>query len=108
MVQIRDSFETMAKAREAITRFLLNAGQSYKVYKGDSKRYILICKDKDCGFKIRASYLKKHEAAVITILKPHTCSPIVHFENPHASAVSYLSDRHRASVIDNKVITLGN
>ena len=73
MVQIRDSFKTMAEAREAITRFLLNAGQSYKVYKGDSKRYILICKDKDCGFKIRASYLKKHEAAVITILKPHTC-----------------------------------
>ena len=44
MVQIGSAFKTMAEAREAITRFLLDAGQSYKVYKGDSNRYILICK----------------------------------------------------------------
>lgn len=62
MVQIGNSFKTMAEARDAITRFLLNAGQSYKVYKGDSTRYILACKDSDCSFKIRASYSKKHEA----------------------------------------------
>ena len=91
MVQIGDTFETMAIAREAITRFLLNAGQSYKVYKGDSNRYILICKTKDdCSFKIRATYSKKREATLVTIVKPHSCSLIVHFDNKDASAVSYL------------------
>ena len=109
MVQVGNTFETMAEARTAITRFLLDAGQSYKVYKGDSNRYILICKTKsDCSFKIRATHSKKREAALITIVEPHSCSPIVHFENKHASAVSYLMNRHRASVVNNKVITLGN
>jgi len=73
MVQIGNAFETMAEAREAITRFLLDAGQSYKVYKGDSNRYILICKKDNCNFKIRATYSKKREAALITIMEPHSC-----------------------------------
>ena len=108
MVQVNDSFPTMMAAKEAISHFLLNAGASYKVYKTDGTRYIIVCKDKgaNCSFKIRASYSKKLHRAIITIMEPHVCSPAVHFNNPASSGVTYLMSHHKASVIDNRAITL--
>ena len=52
MVALNDTFATIAEAREAINRHVLNDGESYKVYKTDTKRHILLCKDKSCSFTI--------------------------------------------------------
>jgi MuDR family transposase len=53
MVALYNTFASTAEAREAINRYVLDDGESYRVYKSDSKRYILICKDKSCSFEIR-------------------------------------------------------
>jgi hypothetical protein len=53
MVALYDTFASIAEAREAINRYVLDDGESYQVYKLDSKRYILVYKDKSCSFIIR-------------------------------------------------------
>jgi hypothetical protein len=53
MVALHDTFATIAEAREAINQHILDDGESYRVYKLDSKRHILLCKDKSCSFTIR-------------------------------------------------------
>jgi hypothetical protein len=53
MVALYDTFASIVEAREAINRHVLDDSKSYRVYKSDSKRYILVCKDKSCSFEIR-------------------------------------------------------
>jgi hypothetical protein len=53
MVSLHDTFASIVEAREAINRHVLDDGESYRVYKSDSKRHILVCKDKSCSFEIR-------------------------------------------------------
>jgi hypothetical protein len=52
MVALHDTFASIAEACEAINRHVLDDGESYRVYKSDTKRYILVCKDKSCSFMI--------------------------------------------------------
>jgi len=39
MVQLGDTFNTMAEAKKAITQWLLDTGKSYKVYRAERTRY---------------------------------------------------------------------
>ena len=41
MLEVGQAFATIKEAREAINRHVINDGELYKVYKLDSKRYIL-------------------------------------------------------------------
>ena len=105
MVAIHDTFASIVEAREAINRYVLDDGKSYRVYKSDSKRHILVCKDKpSCSFEIRVWCTKK-TGVTITQMKPYTCRPTVHYKNKQTSAIWFLKDHHRASVIDNRDIT---
>jgi hypothetical protein len=80
MLAVNDLFSSIEKARDAINRHVLDEGQSYRMYKSDCRRYIIICKDPVCKFRIRAS-LRKKKGVVITILIPYSCSPASHY-NP--------------------------
>lgn len=102
-MQLHDQFESIKAARDAITRFVLDEGESFHVEKSDKKRFTIIYKER-CGFRILASKSNK-EVVSITVFKPHTCSPAVHYNNPRAHTVSYLIEHHRASIIDNQHIT---
>jgi len=104
MVALHDTFASIVEAREAINRHVLDDGESYRVYKSDSKRHILVCKDKSCSFEIRVWCTKK-TGVTITQMKPHTCCPIVHYKNKQTSAIWFLKEHHRASVVDNCDIT---
>jgi cytochrome c553 len=102
-MQLHDQFESIKAARDAITRFVLDKGESFHVEKSDKKRFLILCKER-CGFRILAS--KSSVGVVsITVFKPHTCSPRVHYNNPRAHGVSYLIEHHRASIINNQNIT---
>jgi hypothetical protein len=59
MIAANDLFSTMEEARKAINRHVLLEGESYKVYKSDRRRHIVVCKDSTCKFRIRASFPKK-------------------------------------------------
>jgi hypothetical protein len=80
MVALHNTFASIAETCEAINRYVLNDSESYRVYKLDSKRYILVCKDKSCSFKIRVWCTKK-TSVTITQMKLHTCRPTVHYKN---------------------------
>lgn len=98
-MQRGDQFESIKAACEAITRYVLNQGESFRVEKSDKKQYTIVCKDR-CGFWILASKSSKNVVS-IAVFKPHTCSLTVHYKNPQAHSVTYLIEHHRASIIDN-------
>src|SRR3979411_1872997 len=101
MFKVGDKFQMMAKAKDAVNAAILDTGRSYKVYKRDPHRYLLICKTKDCPFKARITYSQKTELATVTKYHEHECSPAVHYNNRAISGVQYLKVHHRKSVIDN-------
>ena len=86
MVSINDLFPTIEEARDTINRHVLDEGESYKVYKSNSCRHIIICKETACKFRIRASLLKK-EGVVITILNAYSCSPTTYYKNKQSSSL---------------------
>jgi hypothetical protein len=68
MLIVNDLFSSIKEARDAINRHVLDKGESYRVYKLDCRRYIIIYKDSVCKFRIRASLLKKKGVIIILIL----------------------------------------
>jgi hypothetical protein len=104
MVQKGDTFSSMEDARDAVQRHVLDDGESYKTTKSDKKRYIIVCKDNECGFRIRVANVKK-TGPTVTILKAHSCRPTVHYKNKKSHSIKYLIEHHRASIIDNSRIT---
>ena len=104
MVAFHDTFASIAEAREAINRYVLNNSKSYQVYKLDLKHYILVCKDKSCSFEIQVQCTKK-TSVTITQMKLHTCCLIIYYKNKQASAIWFLKDYYYASVVDNRDIT---
>ena len=52
-MQVHDQFESIDAARQAIRPFVLDNGESFKVVASDKKRYIIRCKDRAGGFRIR-------------------------------------------------------
>jgi hypothetical protein len=53
MVVFYDTFASIIEAYEVINCYVLDNSKSYQVYKLDTKRYILVCKDKSCYFIIQ-------------------------------------------------------
>jgi hypothetical protein len=112
-MQLGDRFESIDAACKAVKAFVLDLGESFLTVAVDKKRYIIRCKDKSCSFQIRATLYKKESKLgktttpiSITVLVPHTCSPATHFKSKQSQSVEYLASHHRASVIDNRNITI--
>jgi hypothetical protein len=103
MLSINDLFLTIEEARDTINRHVLDEGESYKAYKSDSCRYIIICKKAACKFIIRASLLKKN-GAIITVLSAYSCSLATYYKNKQLSSLWFLKDYHQASIVDNKTL----
>jgi hypothetical protein len=104
MIQVGNTFPSMQAACEAIQRYVLNDGESYKSEKAEKKRYRLICKDANCTFCIWVFNLDK-KGPTVTIYNLHTCSPAIHYKNKNAHLVKYLIEHHCSLVIDNPYIT---
>jgi hypothetical protein len=103
-MQLHNRFDSIDAARDAIRQHVLDNGESFKLVKSDKKQFSICCKDQDCGFRIRATKSSKGVVS-ITCLKPHTCSPVVHYKNRQAYLVAYLAEHHRALIINNQRIT---
>jgi hypothetical protein len=86
MVQVGDTFDSIHDAREAIKSYILTRAESYKTVASDKARYILACKDADCGFKVRAWKSSKEIVSIMTF-DPHTCSPATHYKMKQTSTV---------------------
>jgi MuDR family transposase len=79
-MQLHNQFDSIEAACEAIRRYVLDNGESFKGVKSDQKRFSIACKEDSCGFSIRASKSSKGIVS-ITVFKLHTCSPAVHYNN---------------------------
>jgi hypothetical protein len=86
MLAIGDRFASIQEAREAINRSILSDGESYRVYRSDSKCYIVQYKEKSCSFSIRAAFSKKI-GVTITKISLYCCRPTVHFKNKQSSSL---------------------
>jgi hypothetical protein len=104
MVALHSTFASIVEACEAINHHVLDNSESYQVYKSDTKRHILVCKDKSCSFIIRVWCTKK-TGVTIAQLKLHTCCLTVYYKNKQTSAIWFLKDCYYASVINNCDIT---
>ena len=104
MVYLHQEFLSIQAAQEAIKQHVLDEGKSYKTEKSDKQRFVIVCKDDNCKFQIRAAVLEK-EVVSITVFKPHSCSPAIHYKSWQSQSIKYLVTHHRATVIDNCNIT---
>jgi MuDR family transposase len=78
MVYLHQVFLSIEAAREAIKQHVLNNSELYKTKKSDKHRFIIICKDNNCNFRIRAAESEK-QVVSITVFKLHSCSPIIYY-----------------------------
>lgn len=104
MVHLHQVFPSIEAARKAIKQHVLDDSESYKTKKSDKHRFIIICKDNDCNFRIRAAESEK-QVVSITVFKLHSCSPTIHYKSRQSQLIKYLVAHHRAAVIDNRNIT---
>ena len=112
-MQLGDRFQSIEAACKAVKSFVLDDSESFLTVASDKNRYIIRCKEKPCNFQVRATLHKKDSKigrtttpVSITRLKPHTCSPTTHYKSKQSHSVEYLVGHHRASVIDNRNITV--
>ena len=80
MVSVGNKFLLIKAARKAISHYVLNKGESYRVYKSDKTYYILICYNSECKFRIRVSKSKKDRASIIK-LDLHSYTPTTYYNS---------------------------
>jgi hypothetical protein len=59
VVALYNTLTAIAEARKVINDHVLTDGMSHRVCKTDTKRYVLLCKDKSCSFTMQAQCTKK-------------------------------------------------
>jgi hypothetical protein len=104
VLEVGNVFSLAEKMRDAIQRHVLDQGELYKVTRSDKTRYIMVCKDKQCSFRIRASNIAK-KGWTITKIDTYLYSPTIHYKNKQSHSVKYLIEHHHASIINNRHIT---
>ncbi len=90
-MQIGDQFSSIEVARNAIQRYTLDDGESYRVLASDKKRYIIVCKAASqtaYKFQIRATQSAKGVTS-ITILVPYYYSLATYYNNSKSSSLWY-------------------
>ena len=106
MLAINDSFLTIEEARDAINRHVLDEGESYKVYKSTSQTVVttlLFAKmlRANSEFELLCSRRKRR---CYYYSFTYSYSPANHY-NKQSSAIWFLKDHHRASLINNRALT---
>jgi transposase len=87
---IGSSFATLEAAKDALIRYTLARGLSYKVRSSEKRRYIVLCRSNNCPFRIRIN--TTDSGAKVTISEPHTCPVDTHYDwRPPKSLKSLLA-----------------
>lgn len=80
-LKVGQKFPSVASAKQAINKYIVNQGWSYRTYKSDPKRsWVLVCrqaKEESCTFCIRLS-IRKNEDVELSVLEPYTYPHSVH------------------------------
>ena len=76
MLGLGDEFVSMKEALEYTKSRLLRTMKTYRVERADRSRYVLICTERRCDFRVVASSHPKSPVIKITVMKPSTCGPL--------------------------------
>ena len=87
VLAISQEWNSISEAKQTVRQWLRKQGFSSKTSKNNSKRWILVYKERntsfDCSFKIRINKggPKGQTWAKLSILNPHTCLSSTHYDS---------------------------
>jgi hypothetical protein len=96
------SFPSIQHAKDALLAYAIQEGFSFKVRKAESVRYLAVCRhatESSCPFRVRINWRKRRQEAIVSIFRPHTCSPVLHRDWKVMSSVKYLAPAHRETIV---------
>jgi hypothetical protein len=91
------SFPNLEDAKDALVRFTVAQGLSYRKLSQDKRRYIVVCRSENCQFRLRLSILKSGYVRT-TVSTPHSCPPETHLNWKPASSVRYLQQNYQCLI----------
>ncbi len=91
-ISVETVYPTVEDAKNAVLETMVARGESLIVKKSDKKKWIAVCRYKDCFFRVQVSDTKG--TGTITIPRPHVCPPETHADWPYAHSVRFLSQHH--------------
>ena len=103
-IVVGQTFPSLNEAKDTITSWAIDRGESFKSGKSDKSRgvWMVVCRDPTiCGFRIRVNVLRNQQAQ-ITICTPHTCPPSTHYNWRTAHSVKHvvMNPRNKVLVAD--------
>ncbi|KAK2776339.1 hypothetical protein FQN52_003482 [Onygenales sp. PD_12] len=87
------TFPSIKEARDILLQYTVEQSLSYKIVKSDASRYSLACLSKECPFHLHVNYSKRKKAVVVSVYRPHTCSPETHRDWKMSRSMRYLVPR---------------
>lgn len=103
---ISDTFITQKEGRLYIKTSLLDHGLSWKVFKAEGNRTILVCRSQlPCNFRVRLFDAKTTGLATVNIFQEHTCPISTHVRFSEANATWYITRHQRHMIEANRKIT---
>lgn len=100
---VGSTFASRDDAMDALLQYTVSRGLSYSLRSNDNRRVIVVCRDKQCPFRLRMKV--KPNQVTTSISRPHNCAPEVHYRWRYASSVRYLRLNHQALYEKNRSLT---
>ena len=105
-LEVGHIWDNLTTAKEDVKAWILDRGESYKVYRSNKSRMVIECLQKEiCKFYIRVSVSKKPggKCSLVTYV-PHTCPPITHQDFSERNSKWYIARNQARSIIQSRRI----
>ena len=106
-LEVGHIWDNLTTAKEDVKAWILDRGESYKVYRSNKSRMILECPKKEiCNFYVRISVSKKLSGSKCSLVTyvPHACPPITHQNFSERNSKWYIARNHGRSIMRNRRI----
>ncbi|CAK8561297.1 unnamed protein product [Lathyrus sativus] len=75
VLKVGDQYRTKEECMKVVRKFHMDNFVDFYINRNDSKRYVVVCRNADCKFRLAASYRKRSDCWVIgTMDPPHSCT----------------------------------
>ncbi|GBG63533.1 hypothetical protein CBR_g38601 [Chara braunii] len=86
VLRVGMEFETLAELRDAVVSVACQYHFEMMVRKSETRRYTVVCRAKDCTWRLHAAPIRGGPRFSIRVLQPHSCSGVMdHLGNKHAT-----------------------
>ncbi|CAK8530304.1 unnamed protein product [Lathyrus sativus] len=75
VLKVGNQYRTKEECMKAVRKFHMDNFVDFYINRNDSKRYVVVCRNTDCKFRLAASYRKRSDCWVIGSMDPpHSCT----------------------------------